>query len=443
MSANLHKKIISVLEINGYSFKSDKEDEKEDVTFFSKMSLNSAKKDIDEDIDELSEEAVYSEIEQTYIQNLKSTIFSEKIQEELLEYLTAILVNNNKKTKNALIKYLLSYANEKIENEDGEYIPESLNEENKKAFTTMISVFEAIFESEDEAEELNQLAESLTTNINNLKKVNKEKKEYIQYIIDAQNGDKAAVEKIIEYIIPDAENLARKFSSFSKGHYNIYDDLYQEGLMAVLKGINKFSPQRSDNVRLYMKLWLKQSMISFLSTKNDMIKIPMHIKNLSMAIQKVINEYKNNNKEYTYDDIAKELNTKPENIKKLIEVEDISNVSMFSDIMNHGGAQDEEMSMDNFFFIRDDSSNTESNFHRNEEIQELRDVIYNVLNEEERFVLIYRSGFFGVESLLLKDIGEKLGKTEERIRQIEERAREIIAITYFDKKFGKEFREKM
>ena len=439
MELPLHQQILAALAFNHANVNQDTEDDTESVSFFEPVSTKKNKIKADED-DELFEEdldleneedIVNEEIESQYVQSLKSTIFSEKFQEELKTLIEKILNKNTTRNKNALLKKLKEYSHS-----------EEFNKKNKDLFVEIMNTFQSIFElSEEEMrKELEELTTKLTENLETLFNINKEKKEYLDCITSAQNGDQSAIEKIIAYVSPDAEQLAKKFSSFSLWHYSIYEDLYQEGLMWVLKGIKKFSPQRSDNVRLYMKLWLKQFMMAYLSTRAEMIKIPIHIKTLLLNIKKTIAQFDAENKSYTNKDIADKLKVTPKQVDTALKQSESSNVFMFSDLMT--SSSDEEMTGDNFIFMKDSNANIEKKLFKNEEMMELRDMIFTVLNKEERFVLIYRAGLFDVETLLLKDIGEKLWKTEERIRQIEERAKEIIAITYFDKKYGRNFREK-
>lgn len=155
-----------------------------------------------------------------------------------------------------------------------------------------------------------------------------------------------------------------------------------------------------------MKLWLKQFMMAYLSTRAEMIKIPIHIKTLLLNIKKTIAQFDAENKSYTNKDIADKLKVTPKQVDTALKQSESSNVFMFSDLMT--SSSDEEMTGDNFIFMKDSNANIEKKLFKNEEMMELRDMIFTVLNKEERFVLIYRAGLFDVETLLLKDIGEKL-----------------------------------
>lgn len=214
MELPLHQQILTALAFNHANVNQDTEDDTESVSFFEPVSTKKNKIKADED-DELLEEdldleneedIVNEEIESQYVQSLKSTIFSEKFQEELKTLIEKILNKNTTRNKNALLKKLKEYSHS-----------EEFNKKNKDLFVEIMNTFQSIFElSEEEMrKELEELTTKLTENLETLFNINKEKKEYLDCITSAQNGDQSAIEKIIAYVSPDAEQLAKKFSSFS------------------------------------------------------------------------------------------------------------------------------------------------------------------------------------------------------------------------------------
>lgn len=437
-SSPLYSKVLEILKLQDISY--DKTDDDEDDILDTSIKIeefNNLNQE-DENNDSNEEEVIEHEMEEKYVKSLRSSLFSEIFQEKFAKLLASFVskIKNNKPAKTEFNK-ITKFIEECSTKED-------LSETDKNIFLTIKDILLVMNEREDRVNEFNSLFRSIADNVEKFKTINKEKQEYIDYVIAAQNGSEAATNKIIEYMNIDIESLAKKFVQFNKrseAYYSIIDDLKQEGYIGILNGIKKFKPQKSDNVKYYLRLWIKQSMISYLSSKNDIVKVPAHIKNIYIKIQKVIAEFTKDNKEYTVEDLAIALDLPVDKIMYVINTAKTYNVNTFSEIVSD--ELYEGMSLDDYDFIRDKGVNIEQDIFDNEEIKELQNVIKTTLNEEEQFILIHRYALFWVEALKLKDLWEKLQKTEERVRQIEERAKNIIAIRYFDKKYWIGFREKL
>ncbi|MEN2998465.1 MAG: sigma-70 family RNA polymerase sigma factor, partial [Brevinematia bacterium] len=86
---------------------------------------------------------------------------------------------------------------------------------------------------------------------------------------------------------------------------------------------------------------------------------------------------------------------------------------------------DNETTYDEFLNIEDQTvENPEKTVLKKAVAEEVRNIIES-LPDKEREIIKYRYGFYG-RSLSLKEIGEIMGLTKERVRQIENRAIERI-----------------
>lgn len=431
----LYIKVLEILRLQDISYSDDKSDDIDNYTSIKKEQLDNLNENIDDDTKD--EKEIENWLEEMYIKSLRSSIYSEIFQEQFSKHLSSLVekLKNKKPTTNEfkkLSKFILECSNK-----------EEFSSLDKNNFIVINDIINVINERDNKLFEFESLFNEISANVDKFKNINKEKQEYINYVIESQKWNEMATNKIIQYMNIDIESLARKFVQFNKNwewYYSILDDLKQEGYIWILNGIKKFKPQKSDNVKYYLRLWIKQSMISYLSSKNDIIKVPAHIKNLNIKIQKVVGEFTKNNIPFTIEDIAKKLEIPADKIAHIINVEKMANVNTFSSIITDDW---EEMWLDNYNFMEDKSINIEQDMFEREEIKELFDTVKNSLNEEEQFILIHRWALFWVERLTLRDLWDKFWKTEERIRQIEERAKSIVAIRYFDKKYWVNFREKM
>lgn len=431
-------KVLELLKLQDISYedKVDEDEWEDDLDICPTIPLDKID-DADSESDSYSEDNTESEVDKMCIQSLKSSIFSERFQEDFLKHLEKIISAwfNHKPNTKKIVKFLKDFS-------EGD----GLSKADKETFLTIAEIIELMASKPEYCDTFQLLHNEISANLSRLNSANKEKKEYINLVLEAQenNCQGHAVERIIQYMERDIESLAKRFCQFNKSYDSycaIEDDLKQEWYIGLLKGIRNFNPNKSDNVKFYMRLWIKQSMVSYLTTKNDIIKVPAHIKNIYMNIQKIISEFDKENVSYTNKDIADKLWLTEEKVEHIVNIEKISNVTVFSAISTDNGEW-EESSMDNFFFMEDKGVNVEWAMVEKEEVWELKDFIANTLSKEEQFVIIHRWALFWAEKLRLKDLWDKLNKTEERVRQIEERAKHIIAMRYFDKHIGVSFHEK-
>lgn len=412
---------------------------------------------------EFSETEFINNGEKEYIQSLKSSIYTEAFQKELLKMIKFTLdnINNEDVYKEKLSDMIMliratttksklsSSAKDKVSKDQApSTTTKSKLSNSDNMFITLNELLGDILNATKSEAKLwlSEIQEVIKWNIEKYKEINAWKKEIIETTLKAQIGDRISEGKVIDYMMNDINKSAKKISSFNSGnngdHY-LFDDLVQEWLIGVLRGILKFSPKKSDNVREYMKFWITQSMLSYITNKVHTIRIPAHVRSLYIKITRQIDEFAGENIEYSTKHIADQLGIDEEKVKTVLEKGKMGHVMNMSDLASYIGGEDEEMSADSMPFMADLSSWINEDMIVNEEIQELQSTIKTILTNEEQVVIIHRYWLFGSDKLLLKDLGEKLWKTEERVRQIEMRALNTLSIKYFDKKYGKSFRDVM
>lgn len=213
------------------------------------------------------------------------------------------------------------------------------------------------------------------------------------------------------------------------------EDIVQEGNIGLMKAIDKFDPSLGYKFSTYATWWIKQSISRALSDQGRTIRLPVHLVDQALVLNKVhdILFYQSNGKEPTYEEIAKYANENGYNrksknsdgVRPPLTTSDVEfcmhnyNSSPVSLDMKVG--EDEDSYLGDF--IEDTISespwrSTEKNALR----ESLVKAMHKVLKEREIRVIILRFGLDSGEPRTLQEVGEIMGVTRERIRQIEVKA---------------------
>lgn len=251
------------------------------------------------------------------------------------------------------------------------------------------------------------------------------KQEEVELAAKIKNGDEIARHKLIKSNLRLVVKIAHDF----KGYGLPLLDLISEGNIGLMRAAEKFDPSKGAKFSSYSAWWIKQSMRRALSQKSRTIRVPVasagKINKIRFARLQLTERL---GRIPTDREIAKHLDFTPRTVKGL-KLADLRTFSLHDPIQNGETGSFEDIIPDTGAVTPDIIIEGAENMHR------LRGLIKNLDAREER-ILIMRYGLDGNRPKTLEEVSRVIGRTRERVRQIQmialKKLREMMENETFD-----------
>ncbi len=224
-------------------------------------------------------------------------------------------------------------------------------------------------------------------------------------------GDVRARDHMVRANLRLVVNIARGYTGKGLG----LQDLIEEGNLGLMRAVEGFDPEMGTRFSTYASYWIKQSIKRALINSAKTIRIPAYMVELlskwRRAKTRLIDELGRNP---TPEEIGRLLGLPKRKLPIIKKAIQIYNAAPQSDQSDAGWSLGE--------MVIDDRMRTPDDEMLESDVLSSVMSMLKDLEAREASVLQMRFGLGGLEPHTLKEIGEQLGLTRERVRQIETEA---------------------
>ena len=231
-----------------------------------------------------------------------------------------------------------------------------------------------------------------------------EEKEFARRV---QKGDESARHRMIESNLRLVVKIARRY--INRGLPLL--DLIEEGNLGLIHAVKKFDPERGFRFSTYATWWIRQTIERAIMNQSGSVRLPIHIiKDINTCLRAARRIRQEQDREPTASDIATYLERDVADVERLLALHERVTLRSSGNDEDGGGPVDR---------LRARRDAEPPRCAQKDDVLEIVDHWVCELSDKQRAVVERRFGLHGYRRETLEQIGEEIGVTRERVRQIQ------------------------
>ena len=307
----------------------------------------------------------------------------------------------------------LALAN-KIKREDflAEYTGNEMNHNWVKKLAKHKNAAWSSFAKKHEADIL-KIQEDITAIATETGQPTSEYKKVVELVRRGQTEAARAKREMIEANLRLVIKFAKKSSN--RGLGLDFSDLVQDGNIGLMKAVDKFDYRLGNKFSTYATNWIQQGISRSIADQARTIRIPVHMIDNIHKIQRASRQFMHKyGRQPTAEELSKIIYLPVDKIHKAMKV-NLKPISLEAPV----GTEDDSSRIE---IIADETAKNPFTSAAQKNLRKIVTQILSELDPKEETVLRQRFGMSTNKTSTLEEVGEYIGVTRERIRQIEQKA---------------------
>jgi RNA polymerase primary sigma factor len=226
-----------------------------------------------------------------------------------------------------------------------------------------------------------------------------------------KNGDRQARAIMINSNLRLVVTIARDYANYGLPLL----DLISEGNIGLMKAVEKFDLSKRAKLSTYAVWWIRQSIKRALSNQGKLVRLPVHLGDKMSKLRRVAFQMSEElGREPTDEELGLEIGMAAEKVSELRSA-GVRLASLDAPISDDGLTEFGES-------VADEEARSPFELLRDKDLRGKVNGLLKGLSDREKTIISQRFGLGGENRKTLQQIGNKLGVSRERIRQLENAA---------------------